>query len=126
MAPVRSTHKPISLSKDQNIHIIGGGGSGMSALVQLLSHLGYSLSASDKVNSKYLQNLSNLGIITWVDSKPENIPYNSIIFHSSAIPSNHPEIAYAQRKKLLVFKRHTLLHWLTKQYFTIAIAGTHG
>ncbi len=112
--------------KNKNIHLIGGGGVGISALGQLLLQLGFSVSASDKQDTFYLKQLGKANASTWVGSIPQNIPDHSIIFHSTAIPKDDLEIQYAQERNIPVFPRHFLLEWITSQFFTIAISGTHG
>ena len=42
------------------IHIIGGGGVGMSGLGLLMIHLGYKVSASDLENNSYLKKITAL------------------------------------------------------------------
>ena len=116
----------ITLSKNTNIHLIGAGGVGMSALGQSLLSMGFSVTGSDKENSIYLQNLEKLGGKVWIGSVPNNIPAQSVVFHSTAITPTDIEYQFAKNQGLLVYTRHILLSWITEQYYTIAISGTHG
>lgn len=113
--------------KSSEIHIIGAGGVGMSGLVVLLSHLGYLVSASDKQKSTYLDNLSKMHQVkVWLGSNVENLSNTSIIFYSTAIPDSDLERLYALKNQIPIFSRHSLLTFLTKKFYTIAVCGTHG
>ena len=114
------------ISKENVVHIIGGGGVGMSGLARLLVKLGYHVTASDIQVSRYLTELASHGVHTWVGSHPQKIKNNSIIFYSTAIPESDLERRHAQKNKIPEYSRQPLLHFLTKQFYTIAVSGTHG
>jgi len=114
------------IDKTKPVHIIGGGGVGMSALARLLIHSGFTVSASDKNGGKYLQNLAEAGATTWVGSQPHQVPKDAVIFYSSAIPESDPERLWAVENKVPAYPRHVLLETITQQYYTIAVSGTHG
>ncbi|MDH4262624.1 MAG: Mur ligase family protein [Spirochaetia bacterium] len=114
------------IQKNKPIHIIGGGGVGMSALAQLLIKSGFQISASDKNAGKYLEKLGNAGAKVWVGSKPDQIPANAMVFYSSAINEKDPERVWAKDHNLEIHSRHTLLKTISQQYHTISISGTHG
>ncbi len=108
-----------------SVHIIGGGGVGMSALARILFRMGFPVTASDMRDSKYLSLLADEGIQTWTGHKPENIRAE-IVFYSSAVPKSDPERQYAEEKTGKAFSRHILLAWITSRFRTVAVAGTHG
>ena len=112
--------------KKKTVHIIGGGGVGMSALAMVLLAQGYTVSASDQNGGTYLDKLQSMGARVWVGSKPENIDNTAVVFFSSAIPSTDPEYRSVLSRGQEVFHRHPLLSFITSQYFTIAVSGTHG
>jgi len=116
------------LLKDKKypIHIIGGGGVGMSGLAALLFRLGFEVSASDQNNSDYLKLIEKQGVRTWIGSQPQNIKENSVTFYSTAIPKDDKERSFVDQQNWPSFRRHPLLQFITKQFFTIAICGTHG
>ena len=114
------------MDKNRPVHIIGGGGVGMSALASLLVKSGYSVSASDKNGGKYLEKLGEIGAKVWTGSHPELIPHNALIFYSSAIGPQDPERLYAASQNWETHSRHGLLQAITREYHTIAISGTHG
>jgi len=125
-AAAKSRLEQLLKDKSSPIHIIGAGGVGMSGLALLLHNLGYRLTASDLNDSFYLQQLTEVGIETWVGSNAENIRPGSVVIHSSAVPAHDSEIVHAKAQNWLVSSRHLLLEFLTGNYFTIAVTGTHG
>lgn len=118
--------KELLNQKNRNVHIIGIGGVGMSALAMLLKKLGHTVSGSDLVESKYLKMLSQQGVETWRGSYPENINKNSIVFYSTAVGEHDPERVAAVEHQMPIFSRHFLIEYITEKFFTIAITGTHG
>lgn len=108
------------------VHIIGGGGVGMSALALWLHSQGYTLSASDAADSTYLKMLADEGIRTWTGSSPADVGNEAVVIYSSAIASDNPERVWAYEKALTQFSRHPLLTYLTESYHTVAVCGTHG
>jgi len=120
------TTDEITLSLEKPIHLIGGGGVGMSGLGLLLLSQGYRISASDLSGGGYLDKLKKSGAETWVGSAPERVPPEAIIFYSSAIGSSDPELSVARKRGQAAHSRHSLLRSLTRDFYTIAVSGTHG
>lgn len=108
------------------VHLIGGGGVGMSGLGLMLLNLGFQVSASDKNDSTYLKKLEKAGATIWVGSSAENIPENAVTFFSTAIPEHDLERAFLVEHEWPVFNRHPLLAFLSQSTYTIAVSGTHG
>lgn len=113
-------------SNPENVHIIGAGGVGMSGLAMLLARTGAAVTASDLNDSPYLRKLAEKGIATWVGSSPEKIKPGSQVFYSTAVKPEDPERAYAEAHGFACASRHALLQLITRNYFTIAVAGCHG
>lgn len=118
--------KKLLENKENNIHIIGAGGVGMSGLALLLKNLGFRVSGSDATDNKYLKNLAANGITTWRGSYPDRIEKDSIVFYSTAIGEHEPERHHAEEQGMPIFSRHKLIEFITEKFFTIAITGTHG
>jgi len=97
------------------VHFIGIGGIGVSALAQYYSAKGHEVSGSDLVLSEITELLKKKGIkIT--ENVPEGI---GLIIHTPAAkPEPIPGV------KILSYPE--ALGELTKEYFTIAVSGTHG
>jgi len=98
----------------------------MSGLALLARRMGAGVTASDQNDSPYLRKLADKGITTWVGSQPERIPAAAHVFYSTAIKPDDPERSHAERSGMPCEPRHQLLNLITRQYFTVAIAGCHG
>ena len=112
--------------KKKQIHLIGIGGVGMTALANLLLEKGYSVSGSDKNDFAARRILEKKRVKIYIGHKADNIKKAEIVIYSSAIPANNIEIKTSQRMKIPLFNRFDfLLHVLEKKKI-ISIAGTHG
>jgi len=114
------------LSAAQRIHLIGIGGSGLSAIARLLLESGYSVSGSDRVLSPLAQELADSGVRVWQGHQAENVQGADLVVRSSAIPDDNVEVQAALAAGIPVLKRAQFLNRLTDDRLVIAIAGTHG
>jgi UDP-N-acetylmuramate--alanine ligase len=117
----------MKLSETQTIHFIGIGGIGASALAQILNAKGKTISGSDQSESEITNRLSQSGINISIGHDTKNLPSNcELVIYSHAVPENNPEILEAKKLGLTSLTYPQALSLLTKEYFTIAITGTHG
>ena len=79
----------------QNYHFIAIGGIGMSGLAKYLLELGYSVTGSDVVTSKYILELEHLGAKVHIGHDKNNLPKGSIVVVSYAIRESNPELQEA-------------------------------
>ena len=110
----------------KHIHLIGIGGSGLSAIAQVLLDKGYVVSGSDRVASPLFNAVTDAGAKTYIGHAPEQIDGADIVLRSSAIPDENPEVVAALAHGIPVLKRAEFLTELTQDKQTIAIAGSHG
>jgi len=111
----------------KHIHIIGIGGIGISALAQAYFKKGYSISGSDICVSELTLKLEKIGIKIYYKHAKTNIPQNTtLIVYSEAIDQNNPELKKAIELKIPSQTYFEALGELSKEYYTIAVAGTHG
>ena len=110
----------------KHIHLIGIGGSGMSAIARFLLEKGYVVSGSDRVDGPYLDDLRKLNAVIYVGHDSKNITNADLVVRSSAIPESNPEIVAALQKGIEVVKRADFFGSLMKGKNGIAVAGTHG
>lgn len=116
------TH-PLSIG---TLHIIGIGGIGMSSIAEVLHRLGHRVQGSDQAENANTERLRKLGIQIFIGSHPENITEATTVIRSSAIPSTHPEVMAAKKKKIPVLSRAELLAEIMRYKSTISVSGTHG
>jgi len=109
-----------------HIHLIGIGGTGLSAIARLLLEMGYTVSGSDRVESLFTRNLQSAGVTISIGHLPENVHGADLVVRSSAIPDDNPEVTAARALRIPVLKRADFLGSLMDGKTGIAIAGTHG
>lgn len=108
------------------IHLIGIGGTGISAIARLLLEMGYSVSGSDRAESQYTRDLQSAGVTINIGHSPDNVAGADLVVRSSAILDDNPEVYAARAAHILVLKRSDFLGSLMDGKTGIAVAGTHG
>jgi len=112
--------------KKKKIHLIGIGGTGMTALANLLLEKGYSLSGSDKNDFSARKILEKKGAKIYIGHNANNVKKADIVVYSSAIPNDNVELKTAKRMKILLFNRFNFLMKVLTEKKIISVAGTHG
>ncbi len=110
----------------KHIHFIGLGGSGMSAIAEVLHTLGYVISGSDLHDSATLRRLADLGITTFVGHSSANVEGADAVVTSTAVKDDNVEVLAARERKISIVPRALMLAELMRLKSGIAIAGTHG
>jgi UDP-N-acetylmuramate--alanine ligase len=111
---------------DGRIHIVGAGGSGMSAIAKLLLAKGHTLSGSDLRGGASLQSLADLDMEIHVGHHPDAVDGARLVVASSAVPEYDEELEAARSLGIAVWRRPQLLSALTAEMPTIGATGTHG
>ena len=115
-----------------HIYFIGIGGIGMSALARWYRHQGKSVAGYDRVSTPLAKELESEGInIRYQDdweSIPEEFknPSTTLVVITPAVPKSHIEWTNFQSLGFTILKRSEVLGLISEEYFTIAVAGTHG
>ena len=110
----------------RHIHIVGVGGTGMSAIARVLLERGFTVSGSDRAKSGLALALERDGAAVYVGHAPGNITGADMLIVSSAVPTSNPEIAAARERGLPIYKRQQVLSHLMSEQHVVAVAGTHG
>lgn len=108
------------------IHIIGIGGTGMSAIAVVLHEQGMIVRGSDQTDSEMAARLRALGIEVTVGHRAENVDGADIVLYSSAVHPENPEFDAACRRGIPSFKRSEFLTRMLDGREVVAVAGTHG
>ena len=127
------------------IHFIGIGGIGVSALAQYYLSQEAEVSGTDLVSSEITEMLERKGAKIFINSKGKSqkskprlpdgqaqlktqklIKNSDLVIYSKAVPHSHPELKLARKLKKKCLSYPEALGELTKQYFTVAVCGTHG
>lgn len=112
--------------QDQDIHLVGIGGTGMSGIAEVLLNLGYRVSGSDIHLSDITKRLEQLGGKIYEGHNADNIKDVDVVVYSSAVTVDNPEISCAKDKRIPVITRAEMLAELMRLKYGIAIAGAHG
>ncbi len=115
-------------------YFLGVGGIGMSALARYFNHYGKSVSGYDKTKTLLTSQLEEENIACHYEENVELLKsilknYNKeeiLIIFTPAVPLDHTEYLYLKENNYTILKRSQVLGEITKQFKTIAIAGTHG
>ena len=111
----------------KNIYFLGIGGIGMSALARYFNMQGDKVFGYDKTRTELTTSLENEGIsIHYNDLGKAAIKDIDLVVYTPAIPSDLQEYIEFQKSGIRMVKRAEILGEITKDYFTIAVAGTHG
>jgi UDP-N-acetylmuramate--alanine ligase len=112
--------------KNEQIHLVGIGGIGMSGIAEVLHNLGYRITGSDIKETEITRRLSQLGCRITYTHQRENVQGADVVVISSAIRGDNPEIQAAKAQMIPVIPRAEMLAELMRMKYGIAIAGTHG
>ena len=110
----------------KQVHFIGIGGYGMSALALILLQKGYSVSGSDLKESLLTASLVKQGALIKFGHHAANLGAADLVVYSTAVPAANPELLAARQRGLHLWHRSELLAALLNNAYGIAIAGAHG
>ncbi|MCJ7700574.1 MAG: UDP-N-acetylmuramate--L-alanine ligase [Anaerolineales bacterium] len=110
----------------EHVHVIGMGGTGLSAIAKVLLESGYRVSGSDRQYSPLAQSVEAAGAQFYLGHRSENIAGADIVVRSSAVPDDNVEVQAAISQGIAVLKRADFLGRLLAGKEGIAVAGTHG
>lgn len=123
----------MNLKEVNIVYFLGIGGIGMSALARYFKSLGCNVSGYDKTKTTLTEQLEQEGISIHYDENLDKIPVEiksnsegSIVIYTPAIPKDNAEYLFFINQNIRLYKRAEVLGLITKNYFTIAVAGTHG
>ena len=115
--------------KTQNgiIYFLGIGGIGMSALARWFHSRGTAVYGYDAVATPLTRQLEKEGIPIHYTPDVSLIPekVNRVVY-TPAVPEDNPEVQYFKKLGIKMEKRAAVLGSLSRDVFTVAVAGTHG
>jgi UDP-N-acetylmuramate--alanine ligase len=115
--------------KGSTVYAVGIKGTGVSALAELLTAAGVSVSGSDTADVFYTDAiLKSLGIPYYESFAPEHIPDDTglVIYSAAYSPENNCEMAEALRRGIPVMKYTDALGAWSARFESAGIAGVHG
>ncbi len=116
------------------LHFVGIGGVGMSAVAQVWHDRGGIVSGSDLQVSPTVRRLCDRGIRVFIDHSADNVAH--LIAHgnpdevgvvvSTAVHADNPEVQAARQHGIRIFHRSEVLAALMGAQRSVAVTGTHG
>ena len=117
----------IELAKTETIHFVGIGGIGMSGLANIMKGLGFKIQGSDISSNKNIERLKSKKIKIYIGHAKRNVSNSTILVISSAIKQSNPEVQFAKKKQIPIYKRGEMLaHIVSLLKRNIVVAGSHG
>jgi UDP-N-acetylmuramate--alanine ligase len=114
------------------VFFLGIGGIGMSALARWFQHEGYPVAGYDKTPSPLTDELEKEGMKITFEDRVDTIPFDFtiqpeevLVVWTPAIPKDSVLLNFFQAHYQLK-KRSEVLGMITRDFYTIAVAGTHG
>ena len=122
------------LKDTKNVYFVGIGGIGMSAIARWFNTQGCIVAGYDRSPTPLTDALISEGMQIHFEDDPELIPEvfrksplsDHLIIYTPAIPKDQKELNFFKSGNYTLKKRAEVLGMITKDYFTIAVAGTHG
>lgn len=114
------------LANLHNIHFIGIGGAGMSALAYVLIKRGFDVRGSDLNAGHMSAHLAEEGAMVFMGHAACQVDDADAVVISTAIHPNNPELVAAQNRGIPVLHRSDVLAALLNDAEGVAVAGAHG
>lgn len=111
----------------KNVHCIGIGGIGLSAIARYFHTHGAKVSGSDGGTSRITEDLQKEGIMVYVGHNASHLPEElDLVVYTIAVTDNNQELRQARARGVICMSYPEALGLLTQEYTTIAVCGTHG
>jgi UDP-N-acetylmuramate--alanine ligase len=120
--------KPFSDAQISSAHFVGICGSGMKALAEMMSGLGWKITGSDlQPSNPTLRAMQKQGLRVHVGHHDRFLPRDvDVLVYSPAVSPANPERRLATRLKIPQMSYSQMLGHLMQGRVGVAIAGTHG
>lgn len=119
----------LDLQTIKNVHFIGIGGIGVSAVARMMLHEGKKVSGQDMQGGEIVEELIKLGIDIKIGQSYDNVPEGTdLIVYTIAIDTYDPKLAQniKEQNKISVRSYPQMLDIISRDKYTIAVSGTHG
>ena len=117
----------MKLREYKNVHCIGIGGIGLSALARYCHAHGAKVTGSDTGTSRITEDLQKEGVVVYSGHNAAHLsPEADLIIYTIAVTENNPELKTGRVRGVTCLSYPEALGLLTQEYTTIAVCGTHG
>ncbi len=119
------------MDKEDIYYFVGIGGIGMSSIAKYLITNNFKVAGYDLTKTDITKNLEKSGVKINYKDDIKTIPSlfkkeDVIVIFTPAISKKNKQLNFFKNQGNPIFKRAEILGFLTKNFQTIAIAGTHG
>jgi len=125
-AQVAPPTAPLDLSTAHDLHVVGVGGPGMSAIAIVLAEMGHRVSGSDIRERPVLDRVRAAGVDVRIGHDRALVHGRDAITWSTAIPERNVERDEADKAGVLSLHRSGMLASICAQARSLGVAGTHG
>jgi UDP-N-acetylmuramate--alanine ligase len=115
------------------VYFLGVGGIGMSAIARYFNSLDCKVVGYDKTKTALTEQLESEGVSIHYTEDVNQIPEvvkgqdeGALVIYTPAIPTDNKEFLYLKGQGIRLYKRSEVLGLISENYFTVAVAGTHG
>lgn len=113
--------------KIKQIHFVGIGGIGLSALAKFLVNFGHKVTGSDIKQSEITNDLAiNFGIKIMIPHHKDAVDGADIVIHSAAVRPNNVEYKEAKARGIELLSRKEALKFILGDKTVYAVGGAHG
>lgn len=119
----------MSIKKPNTVYFLGIGGIGMSAIARYYLAMGCKVLGYDKTQTVLTEQLEDEGAQIHYAENVEvlsSLDKDDLVIYTPAIPKENKELIYFQEHDFKLYKRAEVLGLISENYFTVAVAGTHG
>ncbi|MEJ6735421.1 MAG: UDP-N-acetylmuramate--L-alanine ligase [Flavobacteriales bacterium] len=123
----------MNLKELHTVYFLGVGGIGMSAIARYFKSSGCNVVGYDKTKTILTEKLEAEGVLIHYNEDINQIPTvvknseeGTLVIYTPAIPKGNKEFIFFQKQGIKLYKRSEVLGLISENYFTIAVAGTHG
>ena len=133
---VKNKIMELDLNKIKNVHYIGIGGIGVSAVARMMVFAGLNVTGQDMQEGEIVDELKKLGVSITIGQSYENIPEDTeLVVYTVAIETydkdlfdkiKYSEVGLPNIKKFIAKSYPEMLGIISSDKYTIAVCGTHG
>ena len=122
----------MNLNNINSVYCVGIGGIGMSALARWFHFQKKEVAGYDRIKTTLTASLEREGIHVHYEDDTKLVPPNfkdpqtTLVVYTPAVPMTHNELSFFTEKGFFVKKRSEVLGIITRDVYSIAVAGTHG
>jgi UDP-N-acetylmuramate--alanine ligase len=116
----------VGVNTTEQVHFIGIGGYGMSAIAKVMLEMGYTVTGSDLASQELTDKLAAGGAKVFIGHEASHVRGADVVVYSTALSKDNVEIAEAERLNIPILHRSQMLAKLMEARKGIAVAGAHG